>query len=172
MSGDKKKALFMTRNTKIVITHIAAACTLLFCCCFFFFQNTGMFKSDITSYMAWSPIIFFAGLIFICFYIIMLVFNLEARTTHNADKYDLAYKIIFGITLAVLIVRSFLGDFMCTESWCGTKGEDGEILTCHAVTLWYGTSLYVTITVTVVAVISGIVTWLTPKIKDNDNNEF
>ena len=99
--------------------------------------------------MAFAPILFFAGIVFVCFYITMLVFNLEAKTVQKADRYDLAYKVVFSLTLMLLVVRSFLGDFM------------GE-----------GTNLNVPIPIIVIAIVSGIVTWATPKIKDNNNPEF
>jgi O-antigen/teichoic acid export membrane protein len=108
-----------------------------------------MFGRDFTSYMAFMPVLFFAGVLYVCFYIIMLVGSLENNSTRNADRYDLAYRIVFSVTLFVLIIRSFLGDFM------------GE-----------GTTLNVSYEIIIVAIVSGIATWLTPKIKDNDNTEF
>ena len=99
--------------------------------------------------MAFCPILFFAGLLFVCYYIVTLVSKLEAGDIPQADRLDLPYRIIFSITLIVLVVRSFLGDFM------------GE-----------GTRLNVPISIIILAIISGLVTWLTPKIKDNDNPDF
>ncbi|MDR0462473.1 MAG: hypothetical protein LBG88_04065 [Christensenellaceae bacterium] len=138
-----------SRNITIVISNIVTSSTLLFCCCFFFFRNYKMFGRDFTSYMAFMPVLFFAGVLYVCFYIIMLVGSLENNSTRNADRYDLAYRIVFSVTLFVLIIRSFLGDFM------------GE-----------GTTLNVSYEIIIVAIVSGIATWLTPKIKDNDNTEF
>ena len=146
--GKNKSRRFFT-NKRIVFMNITAACVLFFCCCFFFFQNTKLFLSDIKSYMAFSPILFFAGVIFICVYISILVGKLETRNTAHADRLDLAYRIIFTITLLVLIIRSFLGDF---------QGE--------------GTKLNVPIFIIVLAIASGLATWLTPKIKDNDSTDF
>ena len=154
-TGDKKlvkKPLplkFFTRNNNIIFINITAACVLLFCCCFFFFRNIAMFKHDITSYMAFSPILLFAGIIFICVYITILVTKLESQNILHADRLDLPYKIIFSLTLILLIVRSFLGDFMGA-----------------------GTMLNVPVAIIVLAIISGLATWATPKIKDNNNPDF
>jgi len=99
--------------------------------------------------MIFSPLLFIAGIAFVCFYIIKLVANIESKTTRSADKYDLAYKIIFSCVLTLLLIRSFFGDF---------QGE--------------GTMLNVPVSIIVIACLSGFITWLTPKIKDNDNREF
>ena len=108
-----------------------------------------MFRHDITSYMAFCPILFFAGIIFVCFCITTLVTELENGKLSHADRLDLPYKIIFSLTLIILVVRSFLGDFM------------GE-----------GTMLNVPVAIIVIAIISGLVTWCTPKLIDNDNPDF
>ena len=109
-----------------------------------------MFYRDITSYMAAVPIVFALGIAFVCFYITSLVFSLESRMIWLADRYDLLYKIIFSVTLIILVVRSFLGDFASEQ----------------------GTALNVPVPIIALALLSGLITWFTPKIKDNDNNEF
>ena len=164
---------FFARNTIIVIAHALAASLLLFCCFFFFFQNLRMFWKDMTSYMLWAPILFVAGVSFIFFYIITLVTNIDSKTPHNADRYDLAYKIVFSLTLILLIVRSFVGDFMCTDSKCGewrtsiVNGIETQYqYFCH------GSMLNVPIYIIVLALISGLLTWILPKVKDNDNSDF
>jgi len=123
---------------------------MLFACCFFFFANMRMFLNDITSYMAFAPILFLLGVIFVCFYITMLVFYLfEAETVWVADRFDLVYKIVFSLTLMLLIIRSFFGDFMGS-----------------------GTILNVPVAIIVISIVSGVMTWCIPKIRDNDNLEF
>jgi quinol-cytochrome oxidoreductase complex cytochrome b subunit len=141
----------------------------LFCCCAFFFQNVkeyeiittigdqtitekiSLFKRDFQSYMAVFWILLFLGIGFVCFYIMTLVTHIDTNT-RQADRYDLAYKIVFSLTLVILVTRSFLGDF---------KG-DGTMLNIP----------YQTFGIIIAAIISGIITWVTPKIKDNDNTEF
>ena len=108
-----------------------------------------MFLNDITSYMAFAPILFFAGVGFVCFYITVLVFNLESRSAWAADRFDLAYKVVFSLTLILFIMRSFFGDF---------AGE--------------GTRLNVRWELIIPAIVCGLANWLIPKIRDNDNTEF
>ena len=99
--------------------------------------------------MAFSPILLLAGIIFVCFYIVTLVTKLEDGDIHTADRFDLAYRLVFSFTLILLVVRSFLGDFMGG-----------------------GTNLNIQYEVIIPAIISGLITWLTPKIRDNDNPDF
>jgi len=131
-------------NKMIIIIKIASACLLFFCCCFFFFQNLSMFLDDITSYMAFFPIIFFAGVILVCVYISLLVGTLESKNVHLSDRYDIAYRIVFTITLLALTLRSFFTKPM----------------------------LNVPIFIIALAIFSGIITWATPKIRDNDSTDF
>jgi len=119
-----------------------------------------MFLSDLTSYMAFFTVPFLLTLAFDMFYIIMLVVNLESTHIHRADRFDLAYKIVFSITLGMFIIRSFLGDF--AGQW--VMDADGDITR--------GTMLNVPIPIIVLSIMSGVITWCTPKIKDNDNAEF
>ena len=122
---------------------------MFFCCCFFFIQNRKMFWHDITSYMAFFPVLFFAGILLVLTYISILVGKLDSKQISHADRYDIPYRIVFTCVLLMLVLRSFFGDF------------DGE-----------GTALNVPIAIIVLAIASGLATWLTPKIKDNDNGEF
>ena len=161
MGGKISRDKSWQRNETIILAHIFAAGILLFCVSFFFFANLQMFLSDITSYMAFAPIILILGVLFVCFYIVALSFYLyEAKTVWLADRYDLAYKIIFSITLVLFIVRSFLGDFMTPV----VTDEDGNTTG--------GTMLNVPVSLVVACVLSGIMTWCLPKIRDNDNTEF
>ncbi|MCL2229424.1 MAG: hypothetical protein FWC00_06425 [Firmicutes bacterium] len=159
VDNTREKPRFWVRNVNIILVNIFAAAMLLFCICFFFFSNVALFRSDITSYMAFSPIIFLLGVGFICFYIIAMVISIESNATQFADRYNLAYKIVFSIVLFMLIIRSFLGDF-------NNSLIDPE--TGYAI----GTNLNVHIGLIIAAIISGLITWLTPKIRDNDNTEF
>jgi len=162
----KKFRGFFTRNNVIVLLNLLTACALLFCVFFFFFSNLRMFLKDITSYMAFSPVILLLGILFVCFYIMALVFYLfEAKTVWLADRFDLAYKIVFSVTLVMLIVRLFMGDFMCVDGYyCGVYGDP-----CHSPRTGIEHEL---IPIVVIAILSGLVNWFIPKIKDNDNTEF
>jgi len=148
---------FFTRNAIIVMLNILAGCILLFCCTFYFFQSMRLFYKDITSWMFFAPLVLGFGTAFVCFYIIYLVSHLEADTMHNADRFDLAYRIVFTITVIMLFVRSFLGDFTVP------RGHEDELV---------GMVLQATIPLNVAGIISGLITWFTPKIKDNDNKDF
>ena len=131
-------------NTAIIIVKIGAACLLFFCCCFFFFQNLRMFWDDLTSYLFFFPVIYFAGVILICLYIAILVGTFENKTTFLSDRYDLAYRILFTVTLLALTLRSFFTKPM----------------------------LNVPVFIIALAIVSGIVTWIVPKIRDNDSKDF
>ena len=102
-----------------------------------------MFLSDLKHYN-FFPIVFFAGIILICLYIANLVGHIESKELYKADRYDLWYRIVFTITLLSLVIRSFFAP----------------------------PYLNVPIPIVCLAVASGLITWLTPKIVDNDNNEF
>ena len=151
-----------TRNVVVVILNIVAACILLFCCFYFFFSNPKMFWRDLKSYMFFSPILLVAGAGFVCFYIMNLVFHLEEKSLHLADSWDLVYKVVFSLTFMLLILRSFFGDFMSEPSINIVTGE----------TIAGGTNLNVPIEMIVMGIISGLITWFTPPIRDNDNTEF
>ena len=79
----------------------------------------------------------------------MLITNFENGNISHADRFDLPYRIIFSLTLVLLVLRSFFGDFMGG-----------------------GTNLNVSFEIIIPAILSGFITWLTPKIRDNDNPDF
>ena len=168
---------WFTRNTNIVFFNILSACVLLFCFSFFFFLNLGMFLRDLTSYMFFFPIAMFLGIGFVCFYIVMLIVKLEAKSIGHADRYDLPYRIIYSLTFILITVRSWLGDFMwpynCLEychkssKVCEELGLACDIHVCHCPVL-----LMVPVPIIILAMLSGLMTWFTPKIKYNDNPDF
>ena len=130
-------------NKTIAVIKITAACILFFTCCLFFFQSIDMFWNDIKKFSPF-PVIFFAGVIFICIYIGNLVGHIESKELHKADRFDLLYRIIFTITLLSMVIRSFFA-----KPYLNVP----TLIVCLAVTI-------------------GILTWLAPKIIDNDNTEF
>lgn len=140
-SKDSKKPLFT--NKQIVLIKIGSACLLFFCCCLFFFQSMEMFWNDLKSFNPF-PIIFFAGLIFVCTYISILVGHINSKELFKAERLDLVYRIVFSITLIALVIRSFFAK----------------------------PYLNVPIHIVVLAVVSGIITWITPRIVDNNNSDF
>jgi hypothetical protein len=142
----------MDRNTVVIIINIIASNMLLFSSCAFLFQNLKLFEHDFKTYMAFCPILLFLGIVFVCFYIIVLVTNIDSNI-RKTDKWDFPYKIVFSITLLILVVRSFLGDFM---------GGEGIMLNIPPQT----------INIVIIALVSGVITWCNPKIRDNVNKEF
>lgn len=84
---------------------ILSACALLFVSAFFFFEHLEEFWSDIASFNP-APFFFFAGVIFVCYYIGYLVSRLEDQQFHRSEKYDKVYKLIFSFTLAYIAIRA------------------------------------------------------------------
>jgi hypothetical protein len=123
--------------------------------------------------MFFSPLILLFGTGFVCFYIIRLFFYFCDKQPYLATRWELIYKIIFTATFIMLIVRAFCGDFMClheTGTLCDPNIDPSDYTedmdTCHHSTL------NVPVGMVIAAIISGIITWFTPKIRDNDNLEF
>jgi hypothetical protein len=103
-----------------------------------------MFFDDFGGKLFFSPIILIFGTAFVCFYIISLVFHLDGTLIHMAERFDLIYKIIFSITFLMLVVRAILASPI----------------------------LNAPLEIVIPAIISGLLTWVTPKIRDNNNTEF
>ena len=137
------KARFFSNKT-IVIIKIIAACILFFACCLFFFGNMEMFADDLKNFNPF-PIIFFAGIIWVCIYISNLVGKIEDKNLYLADRFDWLYKLVFTITILSMVVRSFL----FAEPYLAVQTE-----------------------IVILCIISGILTLMTPKIVDNNNEEF
>ena len=129
-------------NKTIVLIKITTACILLLGCALFFFLNMQMFLDDFLSIRFAFPIVFFAGLIWVCIYIVNLAGHIDDKNLHHADRFDWLYKIVFILTVLSIVVRSILKDF----------GANWPII--------------------VICIVSGILTLITPRIVDNNNNEF
>jgi len=133
-------------NKTIVLIKIGTACLLLLGCSLFFFANMSLFWDDLKSFISvvfFFPIVFFVGLLWICIYIVNLAGHIDDKDLHHADRYDWLYKIVFITTVMSMVCRSFI---------------------------FYG--LNVPAVITTICVISGLITLFTPKIMDNNNDEF
>ena len=134
-----KKQIFS--NKTIVLIKIATACILLLGCSLFFFANLNLFWSDLKKFNPF-PVVFFAGLLWTCIYVVNLAGHIDNKDIHHADRYDWLYKIVFTVTVMSVVLRTFLG------------------------------SLNVPPAITIICIISGVMTLLTPKLLDNNNDEF
>lgn len=138
-------------NKEIIIIKIATACMLFLASSMFFFSNlrhpneTAWFEFR-EALSSWHPmlLIFFLGNILVGAYIILVMIKLWDKDFTHADKFDLPYRIVFSITLIVMITWSFF-NYPYTIMPLG---------------------------VMMLAILSGVLMWATPKIVDNDNEEF
>jgi hypothetical protein len=126
-----------------VVAKLVIACAMLFTSSLFFFQNVNEFWYDLLDINPF-PVIFFAGIIFVCIYIGFLVSRIEDNALHRADKFDLAYKIIFSLLMIYISIRSFF-----IEPYLEVDAIMISIL-----------------------IFCGVVNWCTPRLVDNDNEEF
>jgi len=129
-------------NKTIVLIKIGAACVLLLGCALFFFANMKLFWTDFISWRFAFPVLFFAGLAWICVYIINLAGHIDDKDLHHADRLDWLYKLVFFLTVTALVVRSILGN------------------------------LFVPGPIVIICILSGVITLFIPKIVDNNNDEF
>ena len=101
----KKKGRIFS-NKVILALKTLMACALLFISAFFFFENIHEFGSDFLSFAAPLPILYFAGVAFVCFYIGFLVSRIEDKAFHRSEKFDLIYKIVFSCIMLYIVIRS------------------------------------------------------------------
>ena len=114
-----------------------------FACSVFFWQNMEGILEDMLN-VALFPFVFFAGIIWIGGYIINLISKIESKKLYQADRLNTLYKIIFTIVVLSVVIRSFFFTFP-----------------------------YLSVSIEIVFfVISGIITLFTPRIIDNNNDEF
>jgi len=128
-------------NKAIVFIKIATACVLLLGCALFFFTSMSLFLSDFLSWRFAFPVVFFAGLIWICIYIVNLAGHIDKKTLYNADRFHWLYKIVFTITVLAIVLRTL---FILRIPW----------------------------PIVIICLISGVFTLFTPRIIDNNNDEF
>ena len=149
-----KKALLS--NKAIVFVKIAAACLLLLGGAMFFFvyitpfaadatsagKNATLFEEDLKNFSPF-PIVFLAGLIWICIYVVNLAGHIDDRDLYLADRHDMLYKVVFIVTVMSMVFRCFIFS-----------------------------NLKVPEPIAAICIISGVITMFTPKIVDNNNEEF
>jgi len=101
----------------------------------------------IADFKKWSPFpyVFFAGLIWVCIYMANLISKIEDKNLYLADRYEWVYKIVFTVTILAIIVRCF---FFLKPFFA------------------------IPVEIVVLCVVSGVLTLITPKIIDNNNNDF
>ena len=132
-------------NKWIVVIKIFAACLLFVCCCYYFFRYLQDIWADITSLnpLRWLfVLIFIGGFVFVFVYIAHLVSHIEDKDLYRADRFDILYRIIFASTVLAISLRNFLTD------------------------------LSVPTVIIIIAIVSGVITIITPRIVDNNNQEF
>ena len=150
MGKQNKHKKPLISNNAILWIKLIAAFILFFCCIFFLVQQWQMFLHDIASWMVFFPILYFAGTICVAVYISFQIWHIdEKNNAKGSDRFDIWYRIIFTVTFLLLLIRSFLGDFM------------GD-----------GTTLNVPYIIIIPALVSGIMTWACPKIRYNNSNDF
>lgn len=143
-------------NKAIVIIKIVAACLLLLGGSMFFFvyitpfendpaavvKSLTLFEEDLKNFSPF-PIVFLAGLVWICIYVVNLAGHIDDKDLYLADKYDMLYKVVFIVTVMSMVFRCFVFS-----------------------------NLKVPEPIAAICIISGVITMFTPKIVDNNNEEF
>ncbi|MCQ2381867.1 MAG: hypothetical protein MJ054_01035 [Clostridia bacterium] len=142
-------------NKAIVMLKIISALGLLFSCCLYLFMNFGAFKRDLgldktaplgTNENQWYhlvfPVLLILGFCFVVYYVGNMIIRVETKQIWKADNLFILYHIVFTFLLLVTIWRWFLLD-LSNAVWPS-----------------------------VIMIISGLINLCTPKIIDNDNQDF
>lgn len=142
-------------NKAIVIMKIISALGLLFSCCLYLFMNFQAFKNDFGLnqekplgsaenpwYFLFFPVLFILGFSFVIYYVGNMIIRVEAKQMWKADRLFVVYQIVFTGLLLITIWRWFLLDL------------SNALLP------------------SVMMVVSGILNLCTPKIIDNNNQDF
>ena len=117
----------------------------------FFFAN---FNNAVPEFRAafrdnlFNPLLvtFYIGNILVGLYVILVMIKLWDEDFAHADKFDLAYRITFSITLFAMAAHAtFTKPYLMRQMGLG---------------------------VITLGILSGILMWATPKILDNDNDVF
>ena len=142
-------------NKAIVIMKIISALGLLFSCCLYLFLNFNAFKRDLgwdktaplgSAANPWYhlvfPVLFMLGCCFIIYYVGNMIIRVEAKQIWKADNMFILYQIVFNGLLLVTIWR------------------------------WFLLNLSNAMIPSMIMILSGILNLCTPKIVDNNNQDF
>lgn len=142
-------------NKAIVIMKIISALGLLFSCCLYLFMNFDAFKKDLGLdssaplgsdanpwYHIVFPILLMLGFCFVIYYVGNMIIRMEAKQIWKADNLFVFYQIVFTGLLLITIWRWFLLD------------------------------LSNAVIPSIIMIISGTLNLCTPKIIDNNNQDF
>ncbi|MDR0384283.1 MAG: hypothetical protein LBH47_03115 [Christensenellaceae bacterium] len=138
----ERKRIFS--NKTIVLIKLVSACILFFGCCLFFFQYFDYFKEDFENFdeNILFEFVFFAGLIFIIYYITNMVSKFDDDMLWKADRLYTVYQLAFVAVLLSVLFRCFFVNMTAPNF------------------------------IAYIMMFSGVVTLLTPQIIDNDNEDF
>lgn len=130
-------------NGGVLALKVTCALLMMLACIWFFTTHIQLFWDDLRAFNPF-PIVFFVGIILIWIYLGFLIGRADDKKFYLADRFDIWYRIIFSTVLIAIGVRSFFAY----------------------------PYLNVPISIIIICIISGLVTWLTPRIVDNNNSEF
>ena len=135
-------------NKAIVIMKIISALGLIFSICLYLFMNFGSFKNDLgfgpegVTYRLVFPILLMLGFSFVVYYVGNMIIRVETKQIWKADNMFILYQIVFNGLLLVTIWR------------------------------WFLLNLSNAMIPSMIMILSGILNLCTPKIVDNNNQDF
>ena len=142
-------------NKAIVIMKIISALGLLFSCCLYLFMNFGAFKKDLGLdrsaplgsaenpwYHLLFPVLLILGVCFVIYYVGNMIIRVETKQIWKADNMFILYQFVFTGLLIITIWRWFLVSL--SNAWLPS----------------------------IIMMISGLLNLCTPKIVDNNNQDF
>ena len=142
-------------NKAIVIMKIISALGLLFSCCLYLFMNFAAFKKDLGLdadarlgsadnpwYNLFFPVLLMLGFSFVIYYVGNMILRVQAKQMWKADRMFILYQVVFTGLMLITIWRWFLVDFSNA------------------------------VFPSVIMIISGTLNLCTPKIIDNNNQDF
>ena len=144
-----KKPNRLLSNKEIVYIKLATACMLFLAGSMFFFGNFNhgveeardAFRANLFHPML---LLFYLGNALVALYVILVMIKLWDKEFASVDRFDLAYRIIFSITLIAMGLHDFF-------------------------TYPY---MMLPLGVMMLGILSGVLMWATPKLVDNDNEVF
>ena len=135
-------------NKAIVIMKIISALGLIFSICLYLFMNFGSFKNDLgfgpegVTYRLVFPILLMLGFSFVVYYVGNMIVRVETKQIWKADNMFILYQIVFNGLLLITIWR------------------------------WFLLNLSNAMIPSMIMILSGILNLCTPKIVDNNNQDF